>query len=265
MDAPTLVGARAVAPDLIELASYLPVPGFGLLPVNAFALRGEETVLVDTGLAALAEPFLDLLESVVDPAEIRWIWLSHMDADHLGNLRALLERAPRAEIVTNFLGMGKLALAGLPTARVRVLAPGERLALPDRTLVPLRPPYYDAPETMGFFDTRTRALFSADAFGALMPEPAEEAAAISAETLRAGMTTWSSIDAPWLAQLDRGAFGRALSALERLDPEIVLSGHLPSARGITRDLLAHLAAAQASGPVDAPDHDEIERLVAAHS
>ena len=55
------------------------------------------------------------------------------------------------------------------------------------------------------------------------------------------MTTWSSIDAPWLAQLDRGAFGRALSAIERLDPEIVLSGHLPSARGLTRDLLGHLA------------------------
>ncbi|WP_029032064.1 hypothetical protein [Salinarimonas rosea] len=79
------------------------------------------------------------------------------------------------------------------------------------------------------------------------------------------MTTWSSIDAPWLAQLDRGAFGRALSAIERLDPEIVLSGHLPSARGLTRDLLGHLAAAQESGPVEAPDHEEIGRLVAAHA
>ena len=40
------------------------------------------------------------------PATCAGFWLSHTDADHIGNLVAVLERAPRAQVVTNFLGMG---------------------------------------------------------------------------------------------------------------------------------------------------------------
>ena len=243
MQGPVMTGTRQVAPGTFEISSYLPVPGHGILPVNAFVLRGPEPVLVDTGLAALEAPFLDQLEQVVDPADIRWIWLSHMDADHLGNLAAVLERAPRARVVTNFLGAGKMTLMQRPTERLHVLQPGERLALPDREIVPLRPPYYDAPETTGFFDTATRALFTADSFGALMQAPAEEAAAIPPGELRHGMVTWSAIDAPWLDQMDAGCFGRSLAAIERLDPNVILSGHLPTARGLTRRLTGHLAEA----------------------
>ena len=210
----------------------------------------------------LSDGFVETLESVIDPAELRWVWLSHMDADHLGSFERIMALAPNAKIVTNFLGMGKMMLRGFDVSRVHLLEPGAMIDAGDRKLVPLKPAYYDAPETTGFIDTRTRVLFSADAFGALMEEPAEEAAAIPAEALRNGMTTWSAIDAPWLGAVDRQVFGRVLADIDRLDPSAIISGHLPVARGMTRRLLAILGQAAGGGRIDAPDHDTIEQLLA---
>jgi glyoxylase-like metal-dependent hydrolase (beta-lactamase superfamily II) len=257
----TMTGARSVAPETYELGSFLPVPDLGLLAVNSFLINAREPMLVDTGLGALEGDYLETLGGLIDPADLKWIWLSHMDPDHLGNLRAVLDFAPNAKVVTNFLGMGKMGLAGLPVDRVHLLEPGARLDLGDRQIVPLRPPYYDAPETIGFFDTKSRALFSADAFGALLQSPAENAAEIGEAELRDGMTIWTAIDAPWLGLTDAAAFGRTLSVVERLDPSIVLSGHLPHAPGMTLKLTRLLDGVSRAGRVDAPGHDEIERLV----
>ncbi|MFO1111676.1 MAG: MBL fold metallo-hydrolase [Bradyrhizobium sp.] len=263
MDSPTLIGAQHVAPDVVSLSSYFPLPGLGVLPVNAFVVKAAEPVLVDTGLSALREPFLAALKQAIDPDALRWIWLSHMDADHLGNLEQVMALAPRAKVVTNFLGMGKMLLRQLDVSRVHLIEPGATIDAGDRTLVPLQPAYYDAPETVGFFDTRNRVLFSADAFGALLQDVAETAAAIPAQALADGMITWAAIDAPWLGMIDRSAFGRVLASIQRLDPTAIISGHLPVARGITARLTGYLERALAAGKIAAPDRAAIEALMAA--
>jgi flavorubredoxin len=262
MKVPTMLGAETVAPDTTSLSSFMPIGDLGILPVNAFVIHAKEPMLVDTGAAALGEPFLKALGEAIDPADLRFIWLSHMDADHLGNLEAVLALAPQAKVLTNFLGMGKMMLQGRDPSRVRVMAPGEEIDLGDRTIVPLKPPYYDAPETMGFFDTKTRVLFSADAFGALMDAPAAEAAAMAPDALRHGMLTWAAIDAPWLATVDPKIFGGLLRNIERLDPAAIVSGHLPVARGVTGRLAQNLNEALTAGIFDVPDHDTFERLIA---
>jgi glyoxylase-like metal-dependent hydrolase (beta-lactamase superfamily II) len=249
--------------DWRVLPAFLPLPGLGGLAVNAFLHKGAEPVLVDTGLAALGDAFVAALEAEIDPADLRWIWLSHTDADHIGNLTRLLALAPHARVVTNFLGMGKMGLLGLDTDRVHLLEPGDRLRLGDRELVPLRPPYYDAPETLGFLDTRARALFAADSFGALLPAPAERVAAIEPSALRDGLVTWSAIDAPWLATVDRAALGRALSALERLAPATLLSGHLPVAEGGIATLTALVHDAWCLGPSAGADPQSVEAVAEA--
>lgn len=242
-EAPAMHAPLPVAADTTSLPSYVPVPGHGILPVNAFVVRGREPVLVDTGLAALREPFMAALRATIAPEDIRWIWLSHMDPDHIGNLAAVLDEAVNARVVTNFLGMGKLMLHGFAPDRVHMVEPGMRLELGDRALTALRPAYYDAPESMGFHDDKTGVLFSVDCFGALMREPAEDAAAITPDALREGLVTWPSIDAPWLAMADGARLARALSDVERLSPSVLLSGHLPPATGLTSTLVRHLTAA----------------------
>ncbi len=37
---------------------------------------------------------MNQLQSLLDLRDLRWIWLTHIDADHIGNLRAVLDAAP---------------------------------------------------------------------------------------------------------------------------------------------------------------------------
>jgi len=260
---PTQCPSRRVTDTWIILPAWLPIPGMGVLPINSFLLKGKESVLVDTGLAALSEAYMSSLEREVDLDDLRWIWLSHMDADHSGNLGKVLERAPNATVITNFLGMGKMNLAGLDVSRVQLLEPGSVFEADGHRLIPLRPPYYDAPETIGFFDEQERVLFTADSFGALLAEVVDETVDIADTVLRDGLVGWSSIDAPWLADIDRGALGRELQAIESLDPSILLSGHLPVARHGVKTLTQIIADAYINHTAVSADPLSLEHITSA--
>lgn len=261
MNAPKMFETRRVAPDTDALCAYVPLPGYGVLPVNAYVIHAPEPVLVDTGLAALRDEFLQALSDVIDPAELRWIWVTHMDADHIGNLEAVLARTNAARVVTTYLGMGKMSLMGLPVERAWLLNPGQNLEVGDRRLEAMVPPSYDAPETTGLYDSRSRALFSADCFGVLMPEPAESAAAIEPGTLRDGLVTWATVDAPWLSLADDAGMYAITDGVRRLDPEIILGSHLPPARGMVDTLLGHLDAARSAPRFEGPDQAALERMM----
>ena len=262
MNAPLMLAPRSVAPDTSVLPAYLPVPGLGLLPIQAFVIKGAEPVLVDTGLAALRKEFLDGLASVVAPEDLRWIWITHADADHIGNLQAVLDLAPQAKVVTSFVGLAKMGLVGIQPERFHLLNQGQRLAVGDRELIAFAPPTFDAPETTGFFDSKTRVLFSADSFGALLPEPADEASAVHADALRDGMVTWATVDAPWLSIVDPSRFGEKLAAVAALDPSAILSSHLPPAKGLTKTMLANLSAAPSAPMFMGPDQAALEQMMA---
>lgn len=261
MNNPTMFDTHRAAPDTDALCAYMPIPGYGVLPVNAYVIHGPEPVLVDTGLSALRDDFLHALSTVIDPAGLRWVWITHMDADHVGNLQAVLDRAPAAKVVTTYLGMGKMGLLNLPVDRAYLLNPGQSLEIGDNRIEAVVPPSYDAPETTGLFDTRSRALFSADCFGALMPEPAESAAAIEAGTLRDGMVAWATVDAPWLSLVENAGMRAATGGIRRLDPEIILGSHLPPAQGMTNTLLDHLDAARTAPRFEGPDQAALERMM----
>lgn len=263
MHNPKIFEPRAVATDTEALTSYIPVPSFGVLPVNAFVIRAADPVLVDTGLASTGNEFMQHLRSLIDLRELRWIWLTHMDADHVGNLTQVLAEAPNARVVTTFLGMGKMDLKGLPVDCVYLLNPGQKLDVGDRELYSVTPPSFDAPETTGVFDTRTKALFSADCFGAIMGEPAENAADIAPEDLQDGLITWSTIDAPWVHSVNEGRFRDSLNAVRRLEPSVILSAHLPPAKGMTDTLLRHLAAAPTAPVFEGPDQAALEKMLSA--
>lgn len=88
MDAP-----YQAAPDVHVLPTHIDLPGLGFLPVNAYVLHAEEPVLIDTGLGIDGDQFIDALTSVIDPAKLRWVWLTH---DDTGNIQRVLELAPQA-------------------------------------------------------------------------------------------------------------------------------------------------------------------------
>ena len=152
------------------LNDYLEVPGIGFLPVNAFVLHGREPIVIDTGLSLPDRDFVATLATVMDPADVRWIWLTHPDRDHTGGLFDLLDAAPHARVITTFLGVGIMSTERpLPLDRVYLLNPGQSLDLGDRVLHGFRPPLFDNPATVGFYDEASRVCFSSDCFGGAMP------------------------------------------------------------------------------------------------
>jgi glyoxylase-like metal-dependent hydrolase (beta-lactamase superfamily II) len=262
VEQPIFLHNQQLAGDTTVLRAYTPAPGMGVLPVNAFVIRAAQPVLVDTGMVGLRQPFMDHLRRAIDPGDLRWIWLTHTDPDHVGNLEAVLAEAPRARVVTTYLGMGKLGLLGLPIERCYLLNPGQRLDAGDRELLAVAPPSFDAPETTGLMDSSTGFLYSADCFGALLEAPHEFAADLAAPDLEAGLVTWSSVDAPWLRLVDERRFGEALAALSSLAPAAVLSSHLPPAFGMLGDLVRYLAAARTAPAFVGPDQSALERMMA---
>jgi glyoxylase-like metal-dependent hydrolase (beta-lactamase superfamily II) len=264
MDFPTVIAPQVASPDTHVLSAYLPVPGLGVLPANAFLVRAEEPVLIDAGVMALADQAFAQITSLMDPRDLRWIWLTHVDRDHVGCLPRLLDAAPQARIVTNFLGMGKLGLEmALDPARVYLINPGQTLSVGDRCLHALRPPAFDAPETTAVFDARTRTLFSADCFGAVLPQPFEAAEAIDRATLTEGLCTWAQIDAPWLSWLEASRFLAMLDDVRALSPERILSSHLPPATDMLDSLTGMLDLARKAPPFLGPDQAALLAMVTA--
>lgn len=264
MDAPTMFDHHTVAPGTEILPGAIPVPGLGVLSVNAYVIRAAEPVLVDAGLAALREPFMQQLEAVLDLDDLRWIWITHTDPDHIGALRAVLDRAPRAKVITTFLGLGKLGMLDpVPPERIHLLNPGQHIDVGDRTLTAIKPPTFDAPETTALVDSRTGALFSSDCFGAVTGTRFACANDIPTAQLRDGVVTWTTIDAPWLHGTQTQTFDGELEQLRQLDPTVVLSSHLPPARALLPMLLDHLRSARVAPPFVGPDQRALMQMLAA--
>ncbi|MGW7050698.1 MBL fold metallo-hydrolase [Streptomyces sp. NPDC054887] len=262
------MSTQRVGRDITVLADCLEVPGIGFLPVNAFVLLADEPVVVDTGLSLPDRNFLGELGTVMDPADVRWIWLTHPDRDHTGGLFDLLVAAPKARVVTTFIGAGIMSTERpLPLDRVCLVNPGQALDVGGgRMLRAFRPPLFDNPATVGFYDDRTRTCFSSDCFGGPMlnEEAAVDgrAADLAPEDLRSAQLLWATVDSPWVHTVDTGKYLATVEPLRAMEPETVLSTHLPPAVGLAPRMLDTIAEAPGSDPFVGPDQQALEQMLA---
>lgn len=253
------------APDIDVLTTNFPVPGYGIIPVNAFVLHGPEPILVDTGVAVEREDFLSALQTVIDPADLKWIWLTHTDFDHIGGLSQLLAENSDIRVITTFLGVGIMSTFDpLPLDRVNLVNPGQSITVGDRTLTAVKPPVFDNPSTTGFYDQKSGALFSSDCFGALLQAVPTDASDLTDDELRAGEIFWATVDSPWLHRVDRGLFKGELDRIRQIEPTMILSSHLPAAPGSMMErMLASIEAAPDAEPFVGPDQAALEQMLAA--
>jgi flavorubredoxin len=259
-----MITTYKAAPDIDVLTTNFPIPGLGQLAINSFVLHGDVPVLVDAGPVVEREGYMTALKSVIDPVDLRWIWLTHTDGDHIGALGQLLAEYPDIKVITTFLGVGIMSVSDpLPMDRVQLVNPGQSITLGSRTLTAFRPPTFDNPSTTGFFDTSSGVLFPADCFGALLQDVPRNAADLSEGDLREGQVFWATIDSPWMHEVDRGKLVHELDAVANLEPSLILSSHLPAAPGsMIGQFLASLAAVPDAGPFVGPDQVALEQMLA---
>ncbi len=246
--------AHPLTPDVTVLAQAAPVPGRGFLPILSYVLTGRQPVLIDTGAVRGRDGFLQALESVVDPADLAWIVLTHPDDDHAGALEALLARAPKARLVLNWLSTGKLTASfDPPMDRVTWVNPGEAFTAGDRVLHALRAPMYDCPSTTAFFDSKSRALFTSDAFGAFVPQMAPTFADLDEGAALEGMSVFCRANSPWIADTRPDRWEASLKEFADLELAWLLSGHLPAVAAPSAGrVIARAASFPLEGRVPAP-------------
>jgi flavorubredoxin len=260
MDAP-----YQATPDVHVLPANLPLPGVGVLPINAYVLLSEEPVLIDTGLGIDGDEFIDALSSIVHPSALRWVWLTHDDADHTGNIQRVFDLAPNARLVTHaFASLRMSSWWPVPFDRVHAIRAGDRLPVGDRTLRAVPPPLFDNPMSTGLLDEATGTFFSVDSFGAFLPEATQDAGEVPHDALAGGMQAWAAADSPWAHLADRQKFAEVLDGVRRLQPTQILSSHLPAASGTSLErFLQVLESVPDAEPVVAPSQEEFAHLLAA--
>jgi hypothetical protein len=252
-----------VMPDIEVLPAHFPIPGMGFLPVNAFVIKAKEPVLVDTGMGIESEEFIKALESIIDLHDLKWAWLTHDDADHTGNIQKVLEAAPSARLAVNSLAMLRMSTTWpVPMHRVYWLNSGDSIRVGDRKLTAVRPPLFDNPTTIGIYDSKSEAFFSADCFGALIPSPAQDANDVPEGDLAQGMINWASADSPWVRMVEPSTFGQSLDRIRQMAPKMIFSAHLPPAQGKTNQLLEFLARVPTSPPFVAPNQTALKQILA---
>ncbi|HVM65947.1 MAG TPA: MBL fold metallo-hydrolase [Acidimicrobiales bacterium] len=220
--------------------------------MNSLVIRAAEPVIVDTGMVTDRVAWLEDVFSLVEPGRVRWIFLTHDDDDHTGNLSEALQLCRNATVVTSWAGRGRTCLAfDIPLERVRTVDDDGVLDVGDRTLRAIRPPVYDSAYTRGVFDPRTRVYFASDAFCAPMPPtPVDRVDELPPDSWAQGMVMFHHHSlAPWLAMVDERKYRREVEKLATVGAEVIVGSHTPVIAGPSiEQALAHLAALPSTVP-----------------
>jgi len=214
-----------VAPDTYIVSELAPAGPEAFIAINSAVILGDEPVIVDTGTFLNRDRWLDAVWSLVDPADVRWIFLSHDDHDHVGNLTEVLDACPHATLVTTwFQGERLSGDLRLPLERARWVNNGERFGSAGR-FVAVRPPIFDSPTTRGLFDTVTGFYWAVDAFGALVPGPVHDAADVDPGMWEATFLDLNRWVSPWHAVADEARWNRAVDVVASLPITSVGTAH----------------------------------------
>lgn len=221
-----------VADDTFVIPWLLEAPPVGIIAVNSLLIRGEQPMLVDTGAPANRDEWFANVGNLVDLDDVRWIFLSHDDRDHSGNLVPLLEACPNATLLTTWFQIGRMAEEWeTPLPRCRFVNAGDEIDVGDRTLVTLTPAVFDNPTTRSVFDTRTGVLWGCDAFATPIQAPISDARDMGDDEFAEGQVLGGCLVSPWHTWLDDAKYQAHVDTIQGLPIEAVASCHAPAIRG----------------------------------
>ena len=221
-----------VAPDTYLIPNLAAAEPGTFVPVNSLVILGEEPIVVDTGAPVHREHWLEQVWSLVDPEDVRWVFLSHEDGDHTGSLDQVLEAAPQAKLVMNFFSTERLALERpVDVTRMIWREPGEHFDAGDRRLRLFLPPIFDGPATRGLFDEKTGVMWAVDTFAALTTGAVHHVDDLPKDMYEETFMFFNSLVSPWHQFLDPVRYNAHVDTVEALKPRAIASAHGPILTG----------------------------------
>lgn len=134
---------------------------------NSYLLLDEKTVLMDTVDKAVGPQFFENLAHALNGRKLDYLVIHHMEPDHAATAEELVLRYPEVKIICNAKSQGLLEQFFSPelAARCELVKEGESRCFGRHTLSFIMAPMVHWPEVMMSYDSESKALFSADAFG----------------------------------------------------------------------------------------------------
>jgi flavorubredoxin len=268
--APTMhVPPTEIAKDTFVIHQVQPALGQPLFVyLNSMVILGAEPMIIDTGTPANRQQWLADVFSLVEPEDVRWIFLSHDDVDHSGNLAEALSACPNAKLVCNWAMVERHTNCfDFPLPRCRWVMDGETLDIGDRTLHALRPPVYDSPTTRGLFDPTTGVYWAVDTFATPLPDPHMAVADLDPEFWGGGLAMFAhGAVSPWLAMVDPVKYGRYVDRTQGLDITTIASCHSPVIEGdLIGKAFEHVRQLPSIDAPPLPDQSVLDQIILATS
>jgi len=134
---------------------------------NSYLLTDEKTVLFDTVDKAVRERFLENIAFVLGDRALDYIVVQHVEPDHSAVLQELTLIYPDIQIVCSekILVFLEQFFDFDVRSRARIVDEGDTLKTGNHELRFIMAPMVHWPEVMVTYDTTSKTLFSADAFG----------------------------------------------------------------------------------------------------
>ncbi len=134
---------------------------------NSYVVIDEKVAVFDTVDYNFKEEWLENIKSALQGRTVDYLIIQHMEPDHSANIAEFMAVYPDAEVVAT-----SKAIAMMPQFFGEGFAPksiavgeGDTLSLGKHSFTFVTAPMVHWPEVMLSYDTYTKTLFSADAFG----------------------------------------------------------------------------------------------------
>jgi flavorubredoxin len=267
-----LAPTTSVEPTLIAKDTYVihqvqPALGEPLFVyLNSMVIRGREPMIVDTGTPANRAQWLEDAFSLVEPEDVRWVFVSHDDVDHSGNLDEVMTACPNATLICTWAMVERHTNCfNFPLERCRWVMDGESIDIGDRTLQAVRPPVYDSPTTRGLFDPTTGVYWAVDTFATPLPDPAMGIADLDPEFWAFGLGLFAlGAVSPWLSMVDAAKYSRYVDRSQSLDITTIAACHSPVIEGeFIAKAFARIRELPTIDPPPMPDQSVLDQIVAA--
>lgn len=164
MKAITYIGVDDTDLDLFEGLYTIP----NGVSYNSYLIVDEKVAIIDSVDIRKCDEWLANLEAALSGKTPDYIVVHHMEPDHAGSLASVVERYPNVKLVCTARAQQMLTQffdGELFAQKCIVVGEGDTISLGEHTLTFYMAPMVHWPEVMVSYESKSKVLFSADAFG----------------------------------------------------------------------------------------------------